>query len=441
VSRLVRICWAWFLCAAFSCAQNPVQSFSILHTNDLHAHLLPDGDGLGGFAYLAAELRRQRQGCSTCLYLNAGDLVQGTPVSTLFHGLPVYQLANMLGMDAGTLGNHEFDYGWQSVRTFAKAARFPIVSANVVDGQGRLLTGRGYVIKLVAGVRIAIIGAVLGDLVGNYSTVEQAGPWHVVPVADAVRKTVTEVRGRADLIVVLGHLHDEETNQILHGIPEVSIVIAGHDHAGYREMLSVDHRYAVETKSYGVELGRLDFRFDRAAHQVVSAAWKRIPIDSRSIAPAPDVQRKVAFWEAKVSKIVDVPIGEAKRRIERPELRLLVEQAMVDETGADIAFINLGNVRTFLPQGRLLARHIWDVLPFDNYIVTGSFRGSELPAAVTKDFPVEKDRVYKLAVTDFAAANQASKDQMESTGLKFPVKGPLQRDAVLDWIRKKKVVE
>ncbi len=396
---------------------------------------------MGGFAYLAAEVRRQRAGCPACIYLNAGDLVQGTPVSTLFHGLPVYGLANMLGIDVSTLGNHEFDYGWRTIQEFQKEARFPIVSANVVNDAGLLLTRRGYVIRQVAGVRIAVIGAVLGDLVGNFSTVDQVGPWHVTPVVEAVRRAVREIGNRAELIVVLGHLHDDETNEILRGIPEVSIVIAGHDHEGYKEMLAVGHHYAVQTKSYGVELGRLDFDFDTVSREVVSARWKRIPIDSHTVKPAADVERVVDGWEAKVSKLVDVPIGEARQRIERPELRKLIERAMAEETGADIGFLNLGNVRTFLPQGKLLARNVWDVLPFDNFIVVGEFRGRELPRAITDDYPVEPERVYKVAVTDFAAANQASKDQLDASGMKFPVKGPLQRDAVLAWIRKKKVLD
>src|ERR1700730_7110333 len=95
-----------------------IRSLTILHTNDLHARLLPLENGHGGFAYLAAVIRRERANCSDCIVLNAGDLLQGTPVSTIFHGRPVYQIGNLLGSDAATLGNHEFDYGWQQARTF-----------------------------------------------------------------------------------------------------------------------------------------------------------------------------------------------------------------------------------------------------------------------------------------------------------------------------------
>ncbi len=63
-----------------------IRSFTILHTNDLHAHLMPDENGLGGFAYIAAEVKHQREGCAACIYLDGGDLVQGSPVSSIFHG-------------------------------------------------------------------------------------------------------------------------------------------------------------------------------------------------------------------------------------------------------------------------------------------------------------------------------------------------------------------
>jgi 5'-nucleotidase / UDP-sugar diphosphatase len=427
--------------AASSWAQSNVHALTILHTNDLHAHLQPNDEGLGGFAYLATELRHQREGCTACLYLNAGDLVQGTPVSTIYKGIPVYEMANLFGMDASTLGNHEFDYGWKNIASFIQVAHFPIVSESAVDTAGNLLAGRGYVIKEVAGVRIAIIGVLMSDLSGTLATEEAVGPWKILPVVDAVRKAVHEISGRADLIVVLAHIHDAETEQILHQIPEVSIVVVGHDHKGYKELWRFEDRYAVEAKSYGVELGRLDFRFDMTKHEVVSADWKRIPIDSHKIAPAPDVQKIVNQWEAKVSRIVDVPLAEAAHRIAGPDLRKLVERAMAEQTGADIGYINTGNVRDALPQGKLLARSVWNVLPFDNYILIGTFKGSELPPAITKEFPVAQDRVYKVAVTDFTAANQAAPGELETTGMRFPVKGPLQRDAVLEWIRKKKVLD
>src|ERR1700674_3288625 len=134
--------FALLLCLTPVAAQ--IKPLTILHSNDLHAHLVPDDRDNGGVARLATEVRKQKAQCPAWLYLNAGDLVQGTPVSTLFHGSPIYEIANLLGFDAATLGNHEFDYGWRRTQEFMRIAHFPVLSANVVDSSGESLTGQPY---------------------------------------------------------------------------------------------------------------------------------------------------------------------------------------------------------------------------------------------------------------------------------------------------------
>src|SRR3954471_4712313 len=110
-----------------------IRTLTILHTNDLHARMMPLENKHGGFAYLASVIQRERKGCNDCILLNAGDVAQGTPVSTIFHGLPIFEVANLLGIDAATLGNHDFDYGWMQTRKFMEVAKYPIVSGNIVS--------------------------------------------------------------------------------------------------------------------------------------------------------------------------------------------------------------------------------------------------------------------------------------------------------------------
>jgi 5'-nucleotidase / UDP-sugar diphosphatase len=426
---------------ALSAGAQDVRSLTILHSNDLHAHLLPDDRGMGGFAYLATAVREERARSAASLYLNAGDLVQGTPVSTLFKGLPIYQIANRLGFDVSTLGNHEFDYGWQRIQDFVKTAKFAVVSANVVNGQDAFLAGKPYVIKTAGGIRVAVIGVLLGDLVGNLATPDKVGPWRVLPVVDTVRKYAAELRDKSDLIVVLGHIHDAEADEILQQVPDVSVAIVGHAHKAYAKLHNFDGRVGALVTSYGVELGRLDLQVDMTSHKLKSAEWKIVPVDSKKLTPDPRAAREVAHWEAKVSKLVDVPIGESKRRLEKKDLQALVERAMCEQTGSDLAWVNLGNIRDVVPAGLVLARAIWNILPFDNAVVIGKFKGSQLPPKVREGHTIDPDREYTLATTDFTAANQASNDQLGVSGLEFPKTEAMQRDMVIEWIRKKKVLE
>lgn len=431
---------AFLLCALAALAQD-VRPLTILHSNDLHAHLLPDDKGMGGLAYLATAVREERARSAASLYLNAGDLVQGTPVSTIYKGLPIYQIANRLGFDVSTLGNHEFDYGWQRIQDFVKASKFPIVSANVVNDEGAFLSGKPYVIKTVGGIRVAVIGVIMGDLVGNLATREAVGPWHVLPVVETVRKYAAELHDKSDLIVVLGHLHDKEADDILRQIPEVSVAIVGHSHREYAKLHNFNGRVGALVTSYGVELGRLDLQVDMTAHKLKSAEWKIIPVDSKKLTPDPKIASEIAHWEAKVSKIVDAPIAEAKRRFEKRDLQILIERAMAEETGSDLAWVNLGNVRDVIPAGTVLARTIWNILPFDNAVVIGKFKGSQLPPKVREGHTIDPDREYTFATTDFTAANQASNDQLNVSGLEFPKTTGMQRDMVIDWIKKKKILD
>ena len=429
------------LILAFTARAQNIRPLTILHSNDLHAHLLPDDQGMGGLAYLATVVREQRANNAACLYLNAGDLVQGTPVSTIYQGLPIYEIANHLGIDVSTLGNHEFDYGWRRIQDFVKTATFPIVSANVVNDQGAFLAGQPYVIKTVGGIRVAVIGVLLGNLVGNLATPDKVLPWKVLPVVETVRKYAFELRDKSDMIVVLGHINDSEADAILREIPEVSVAIVGHSHKEYPNLHNFEGRVGALVTSYGVELGRLDMQVDMTAHKLKSVEWKIIPVDSKKITPDPLVAREVAAWEAKVSKIVDIPIGEAHRRFEKHDLQILIERAMAEETGSDLAWVNLGNVRDVIPTGTILARTVWNILPFDNAVVIGKFKGSQLPAKVREGHTIDPDREYTLATTDFTAANQASRDQFGVSGLDFPKTAAMQRDMVIDWIKKKKVLE
>lgn len=421
-------------CVALSAQVRPL---TILHTNDLHARLAPLENGNGGFARLASAIRAERAGCRACLLLNAGDLVQGSPVSTIFHGLPVFEVANLLGFDAATLGNHDFDYGWMQTRKFISTANYPVVSANLVDGEGKLFTSAPYVVLRAGKLRVAVVGA-MTETLRTLSTPKLMQNWRAGPI-EAIRRAAAEARGKADIVVLLAHITAEEEAAILQGMPEFPVVVTGHIHTGIDQAFERDGRVLVRVKGYGEELGRLDLQVDTKKKSVVSWKWKRIPITS-TIEPDAKVAREVKRWEDEVVARVDQPLATAARPLGKPEIRALIEQAMRDQTGADFSFMNAGGVRDTLPAGQLLVRHIWNIMPFDNLVVVGTFKGRDLPAVVVKDRKVDPDRDYTLAVSDFTAANQAGRSSLGVEGLKFPNDVGLLRDLLVDWFRKKKVV-
>src|ERR1035438_8404658 len=97
--------------------------------------------------------------------------------------------------------------------------------------------------------------------------------------------------------------------------------------------------------------------------------------------------------------------------------------------------MNQGGVRDGIPQGQLLERHVWNIMPFDNRVVTGTFKGRDLPAVVLGDRKVDPDKDYTLAVSDFTAGNQQTNENLRTSGLKFPNDVGLMRDLRPHWLR------
>ncbi len=404
-----------------------VERITILHLNDLHARLLPDEQGRGGFAHVATAIESERRTSDHSIVLHAGDMVQGSPVSTIFRGTPVFEVANPLGIDAHCLGNHEFDYGWQRIRDFVRVSRAPILAANVIDDQGGRLLEPAAVLT-TGNLKVAVIGALtprLPALIGP----GLVGPWRAAGLVDSLREIVEEMKQRADLVVVLGHLFDDEDELVLRELPGVDVVVGGHDHGGRDTELVVEGRIAVKLRPYGRELGRLDIAFDTESQRVVEFEWRRIPIYANRNSPQPETAALVEHWESKVSERVDITIGHCDRSLSRSEVKTLVERAILETTGADLAYMNRGGVRDSLSRGTVTARHIWNILPFDNTLVEATVLGRDLPEEAVSGHSVERDRRYRFVTNNYVAGLSQYRH------IRFRPSGRVMRDTFLDWVK------
>jgi 2',3'-cyclic-nucleotide 2'-phosphodiesterase (5'-nucleotidase family) len=428
------LAFALLACAARS--QETPRRLTVLHTNDLHARLLPDAHDRGGFARLAGAIRRESASADGVLVLDAGDLVQGGPVSSVFRGVPIYEIANLLGLDVSTLGNHEFDYGWKTIVEFREAALFPIVSANVVGEGGKLLADAPLAVREINGVRVAVVGLLTADL-PHLVVPSNIGPWRVEPVVETLRRVVPGIAAEADLVVALGHLSEDEEDAILAEVPEVSVVVSGHSHSGLAHPKRAGERVLVRVRSGGRELGRLDLEVDPARNSLVASRWKAIPIDA-STPEAEDVAARVAHWEAKVASVADVRVGRSAREMSRAEVEDLVERIMVQHTGADLAYLASGEIRDILPAGELRARHVWNVMPFEDRVVVVELKGSALPREIVAGRSIDPGRLYTVAVTDFTAELGREFRGKAPSGADA---SPLLRDLIIAWIRERGTLE
>lgn len=141
------------------------QSITILHTNDVHSRLEPfpmDGSSLQGKGGIAArktlidQIRKEEE---HVLLLDAGDIFQGTTYFNFYKGEPEIKAMSMLGYDAATMGNHEFDGGIDGFAKQLPFARFPFLVSNY-QFEDTILEGkiRSYKIFRKGNLKIGVFG-------------------------------------------------------------------------------------------------------------------------------------------------------------------------------------------------------------------------------------------------------------------------------------------
>ena len=127
-------------------------------------------------------------------------------------------------------------------------------------------------------------------------------------------------------------------------------------------------------------------------------------------------------------------IGESPRELSRQEVNALVERIMVERSGADLAHLSSSETRDILPAGRLLARHVWNVMPFEDTVVIVEVEGRELPEETVEEMDVDPNGAYSLALSDFTAATHRVFRSKPARALEGD---PLLRDLIIEWIRER----
>jgi 5'-nucleotidase len=443
------------------------RTITLLATNDIHGGVEPsqgkDGKPIGGLALFGGIVSAIRQGVARergdkggVLVVDAGDQFQGTLISNFDEGQLVFAAMNSVGYDAAIPGNHDYDFGpigWLDDQVTPKTvdqnprgallrvvgqAKFPLLSANTfftsslvdaagapvaVDGSGcKPKSGQAidwskarrpsflvpYLIKQVAGVRVALVG------IDNPVTPTTTTPANVTDLcfrdeADAYLDLRARLEGQADVFVIL--LHDGDIGNELNAknlltrltdasLPpnRVDAVIAGHTHA--INNASVAGVPYIQSGSGGQLFGRIDLTYDPAAHAVTKSKTRALSglelradscpkgtdgfcqagpgglsYEGEAVRPNADIQALIAAARANIAPLAGRKLGTASReitvnRIDESPLADALTDALRSLSGAEVAFMNTGGIRAPIEPGELTYETFFRVLPFNNHGLT-----------------------------------------------------------------------
>jgi 2',3'-cyclic-nucleotide 2'-phosphodiesterase (5'-nucleotidase family) len=413
-------------------ASAEIVSLTVVHTNDIHGGIDPSGatfmsrdfpPKLGGGASMKTLLERLRAQVKRdgghLLLMDAGDTFQGTPVGTLTKGRAVIDFMNAAGYDALALGNHDFDEGKGNCQDLVKRANFPVVAANLtVPETGETVDWvEPWIVKDFGNLKVGIFGLITPET-KNMSFPANIAGLEFAPLVPAARRCVEELqRQGCDVILGVGHVgipydpaqalaarardgwpaEDDPRATVIdvaHAVRGIGAFFAGHIHKGFDDAYvdPASHTYMFQTYGRGSGAGIVTFDIDTVTNQIVGRRfWSErgylVTFFEDEYWPDPDVSAAIGVEIAQAEAGMDREIGRATGKFSRDgqgetPMGNAVCDAMLEETGADFSFSNLGGIRDDFGPGPITPRDVFRVLPFDNKLVIFTMSGAMLREVV-----------------------------------------------------------
>jgi 2',3'-cyclic-nucleotide 2'-phosphodiesterase (5'-nucleotidase family) len=396
-----------------SCSITPkketLQVLKIYHTNDVHAHYMPNAVGRGGLAYLTNALSVAQSQDKEALLVDVGDFykkgslpAQNTndqAMADLWAWLPQY--------DVRVVGNNEVKAGLDQLFMWAKKyERAPLISANLVDKNGKTAF-EPYIIFKKAGLNIGIIGITHSFEIDSGSQSKNSNaPYKILDPEPVISKLVTELRPKVDVLILASHTDIIKNKKFAIKFPQIDLVLSGHSHVLTPEGLHKEKPVVVEAGQYGLQIGVELLTFNTEKRQVVqidSSHWPVGPQTNQK--PNIELQKKIDEQYAKLAPDAHEVLAEADQTLtaiddQNPKEGLLLNW-MADleakELRADFAFVNRQMIREEIQKGKITREFLLMSMPYPGEMAWAIFNRARFEAAFDRALQREWEKSKNIA--------------------------------------------
>ena len=399
---------------------SPIQDtlhLRVLSINDLHGtpstrtYSFSEGRLVGGVAVLAATMDSAEAECNcVTIRVAAGDLMQGTLQSNVVYGKSIIEALNALELDVAAIGNHEFDWGVDSLKARMEESRFPWLAANVfyTDTGERPEWARPYTILEAGGIRIGIVGYITSSTPTIVRPIMVEG-LSFVRGAESLADILQEVRtAGVDFTIIVGHAatfcNDDRCGESIQLAEELSteivdLIVGGHDHrVAATEANGIP---VVEAWSNGRAVGVVDLYKTRDGS--VSHSMHIDTTYADAVQPNPAVVAVMSEYESLIDSMANRTITTLEHALPRDGSQYALGNLFADAiragTGADVGLTNNGGIRADLDAGTVTYGELFQVHPFGNLLSRVTVTGAELIATFEHSLMRGRPRVHISGAT------------------------------------------
>lgn len=410
---------------------------TILHTTDLHGYIWPtkDYDGLenrGGFLRCASMIESIRTQKEDVLLIDCGDTFQGSPENYLAEGKLIIDGLNQLKYDAWVLGNHEFDWGSESLRALHDYTEIPFLAANLQFKPGSenwLPRIKPYVIRKIHGLEVAIIGLVTPGI-PRWSRPYLLNGAMFRGSVETLTELMPEIKEKKpDIIVVAlhqGYKHrgDDFANEIqsiARSFPEIDVLLGGHTHTPVEDMRIGNVLYT-QAGYHGIWLGQVDLTYDTVSRKILDKKSKLHLMDHQVAFH----ENLMSRWSRELSESstilanvignIDEPVNTLTDSSGSSSMQKFICRAIAEGTGAEFVLHGSLSEENILP-GPVTYADVWRMVPYENTIGLISITPEQIREILMENFsrPVNHQ---SLGAYGFTFKLESQKGQNQITDLR-----------------------
>ena len=450
---------------------NEVEEFTslkVIAINDLHGRI-EEEDQEYGMARIAKYVNdaREVEG-QAVLLLSAGDTFQGTAISNFTYGLNVVKLMNEMKFDAMTIGNHEFDWGLDTVLEYVDGnesngeATFPFIACNILNKETnkspenldpyQIVDYGDFSVGIIGYIGIGLEEDISASMVRDYYFADP------VPFIAEYSKELRTEKG-CDLVIAMGHDANSVTNiqlSELTGDEAIDAIINAHTHAAYTRSFTVGDRVIPysQASTAGEMLTDITFNYDKEADKLTYGSIKNVTLNYM-YDPDEKINNMVADMVAELAPIMDEELAIAGKYVSKSNVSQWIVNEMLEMTECDVAAINTGGVRAaafpIQENTPITVKKVYEFYPFDNIIKTAEFTGQQLiqilkisDVVVSSNVttvgsvyyidgnPINVDQIYTFACVDYLFDRE---EIIYGVGQNIEMLSTLVRDVVIIGLR------
>ncbi|OHD54857.1 MAG: hypothetical protein A2Y33_15895 [Spirochaetes bacterium GWF1_51_8] len=451
----------------------PKAHLVILHTGDTLSQFFPsskDSGDLGGAVRLKTYIEEIRGAYPEMLIFDSGGILPGSVYASVYKGLVNIEVMNAMGYSAINLGHHEFDYGMDNLYILDDIAKFPFLSLNLVDKGTTNSHFMPYFITNISGTKIVVIGIAIPDQ-GLYNR-EVAEQIDILPPELMLNHLIKNLKlaETNDILICLSYLGFDRNIALAEGFPELDIILSGYGDTKTIVPFIRNNTFIVQSGKNSSYVGKIDLELSQG--KIESFKYELVPLD-KSISDSKWVltylNDKMEYINQKMmEKVCDSmqTLDSSKVRSFPTPLGNMVADIMAAAAGADIALINAGAIRDSIPMGTVRLSDLFQMMPYENYLVKGKVSGSILKEIIKKgvdkrgsggflciskgltvtietnkevtvkfnNVPLDEDKNYLVASADFLWLGGDGYNEFKSTPEMINT-GMLVRDALIAYLK------